>query len=271
MTITRMTFIAALVLAATAVVADGHDGAKAAIEAAVAGEHRTDRYAARDDARHPIEVLSFFGVEPDSTVVEVWPSGGWWTEILAPLLRNEGAYYAAHWPADSGRSYASAAIERFKTKMGESPELYDQVINARIGGDDPDNVPDGVADVVITVRALHNFMADDSAGKMFGEFHRVLKPGGVLGVVQHRGDPDKPQDPNARSGYVTEAAVIAMAEQAGFKLEGSAEINANPKDTRDHPEGVWTLPPSSRLDDTDDGPKYRAIGESDRMTLKFVK
>jgi predicted methyltransferase len=247
------------------------DATRAALETVLAGGHRTAQFAERDGERHPLETLSFFGLRKDMTVVEVWPSGGWYTEILAPVLRESGTYYAAHWPGSSTRSYVPAAIERFTAKMAAAPEVYDEVAMARIGGDDPDNVPDGTADLVLTFRAVHNWMGDGVAQRMFDEMFRVLKPGGMLGVVQHRGDPTVAQDPEAGSGYVTEAWVSALARNAGFEVVASSEVNANPADTRDHPEGVWTLPPNSRLDDTEDGPKYRAIGESDRMTLLFMK
>lgn len=230
------------------------------LKAAVAAEHRSVGNVARDAARHPYETLSFFGIKPTDTVVELAPGGGWYTEILAPYLRDAGQLYAA----DGGSA-------RFKAKM-ESMGLYGKV---KITTFDPakgllDIAPPGSADAVLTFRNVHNWMSQGKAQDVFNAAFKALKPGGVLGVEEHRLPAARAQDAKAPSGYVHEATVIKFAEAAGFKLAGRSEINANPKDTADHPEGVWTLPPTYALKDKDRA-KYQAIGESDRMTLKFVK
>jgi predicted methyltransferase len=241
------------------------------LEAALAGEHRSERNKARDQFRHPRETLEFFGLRSDMTVVEIWPGGGWYSEVLAPVLRENGKFFAAHWPVDSPRSYVPAALQRYREKLASAPEAYDGVIMTHIGPGSWEMVEAGSADLVLTFRSVHNWMAEGNAQDFFDAFYAALKPGGILGVVQHRGDPAALQDPKAASGYVTEAWVLSLASTAGFETLSSSEINANPSDLRSYPEGVWTLPPNSRLKDTPDGPKYEAIGESDRMTLKFRK
>ncbi|MFT7723063.1 MAG: methyltransferase [Roseateles sp.] len=230
------------------------------LRAAVADGHRSVGNVARDAWRHPYETLAFFGVRPTDTVVELAPGGGWYTEILAPYLREQGQLYAA----DGGSA-------RFKAKM-DSLAVYGKV---RITAFDPargliDIAPPGSADVVLTFRNVHNWMAGGSAQAVFDAAFKALKPGGTLGVEEHRLPASRPQDPKAGSGYVQEAAVIRFAEAAGFRLAGRSEVNANPRDTADHPEGVWTLPPTLALKDRDRA-RYQALGESDRMTLKFVK
>ena len=247
---------ATLVLAAAGAQAQAAD----ALKAAVAADHRTVGNVARDVYRHPYETLSFFGIKPTDTVVELSPGGGWYTEILAPYLRDAGQLYAA----DGGSA-------RFKAKM-DSMGVYAKV---RITAFDPgkgllDIAPPGSADAVLTFRNVHNWMGAGKAQDVFNAAFKALKPGGVLGVEEHRLPASRPQQAQAPSGYVQEATVIKFAEAAGFKLAGRSEINANPKDTADHPEGVWTLPPTYALKDKDRA-KYQAIGESDRMTLKFVK
>jgi len=230
------------------------------LKAAVAADNRLVGNVARDAARHPYETLSFFGIKPTDTVVELAPGGGWYTEILAPYLRESGQLYAA----DGGSV-------RFKAKM-ESMGVYSKVKITTFDANKGllDIAPAGTADVVLTFRNVHNWRKAGQAQGMFQGFFKVLKPGGVLGVEEHRLPASRPQDPKAASGYVHEAVVIKFAENAGFKLAGRSEVNANPKDTADHPDGVWTLPPTYALKDKDRA-KYQAIGESDRMTLKFVK
>ena len=236
-----------------------------------AGDHRSAENSARDVYRHPVETLEFFGIEPDMTVVEIWPSGGWYTEIIAPYLNAEGTYIAAHWDPDSEMEFVRKGVEGFQAKLAERPELYG---NTKMGVLMPPEIwsiaPAGSADMVVTFRSIHNWMPRGYTEDMFAEFYKVLKPGGVLGVVEHRGDPAVEQDPKAASGYVNEAYAIALAEAAGFVLEGKSEINANPADTKDYDTGVWTLPPTLRKKD-EDKEKYLAIGESDRFTLKFRK
>lgn len=245
----------------------------AAVQAAVDGKGRTPENVKRDAYRHPAQTLSFFGVEPGKTVVEITPGGGWYSEILAPLLRDKGTYVAAvvdpmAVAEGKGRDYQQRGKDGLETKFAAAPALYGK---AKVVGYDP-NAPkfgaDNSADVVLTFRNVHNWRSANQAEGMFKGFYNVLKPGGVLGVVEHRAKADVPADD--KSGYVGQAQVIAMAEAAGFKLAGSSEINANPRDTKDHPNGVWTLPPVNNHDAADDA-KYKAIGESDRMTLRFVK
>ena len=236
------------------------------------GNHRSVAHRARNADRHPAETLTFFGIQPDMTVVEITPGGGgWYTEILAPFLRDQGKLYAANYDPDSEVGYYRRNADAFREKLEAQPELYDQVEITVF--DPPDKLrmaPDGTADMVLTFRNFHNWMEEGSQTYAAAAMYKVLKPGGVLGVVQHRASPDEEQDPAAESGYVREDYLIQQLEALGFELAGRSEINANPKDTRDHPEGVWTLPPGYELGD-EDRAKYQAIGESDRMTLKFIK
>jgi predicted methyltransferase len=237
--------------------------ADAALAALVDGLQRSDANKARDRYRHPLQVLNFFGVKADSNVVEIEPGrAGFWAEILAPYLKARGRYTAS---GDAARD-----ITPLKVKIAASPELYGKTIMTEFTGGDQDIAPPGSADFVLTFRNIHDWMRDGTADAAFRAFFRALKPGGVLGLEDHRGRPDQPQDPQAKSGYVRQDYAIALAEKAGFRLIGSSEINANPKDTKDYPEGVWTLPPTYRLKDQD-REKYEAIGESDRFVLKFQK
>jgi predicted methyltransferase len=243
----------------------------AALEAALAGANRTPEYAARDNWRHPLETLTFFGIAPDQTVVEISPGGGWYSEILAPYLRDEGTYIAAGWDPESPVPFIAKAAASYQEKLSASPEFYDKVqVTVFMPPEKAEAAPPGSADLVLTFRNIHNWMPRDSQGPMFAAMYAALKPGGVLGVVEHRGDSSVPQDPKAASGYVNEETAIEMIEAVGFVFEAKAEINANSADTKDHPEGVWTLPPTLRLKDQDRD-KYLAIGESDRFTLRFKK
>ncbi len=241
------------------------------IESVLKGEHRPQKNKARDQYRHAKKTLKFFGLENNMTVVEIWPGGGWYTEILAPLLRNNGQLYAAHFSSDSEVAYFKKSLATFNKKIGETPNIYDQLSVTTL---QPPNhleiAPENSADRVFTFRNVHNWMKGGQALTVFKAMFRALKPGGVLGIVEHRGIEDQPQDPTATSGYVTEAYVKDLAKQSGFVFIGSSEINANPNDSKNHPKGVWTLPPSLRLKEVDQE-KYLAIGESDRMTLKFAK
>jgi len=243
----------------------------AALDAALAGGHRSAANRARDVYRHPKETLAFFGLRQDMTVVELWPgTGGWYTEVLAPVLNEKGTYYAAHInPAESPQP-AQDGLKAYRAKLAANPDVYRKVVVTALGANALEIAPAGSADLVVTFRNIHNWMGREWATKAFEAVFRALKPGGVLGVVEHRGNPAVPQDPKAASGYVNEDYAIQLIEAAGFKLIGRSEINANPKDTKDYEKGVWTLPPAYRLGDKD-REKYAAIGESDRMTLKFVK
>lgn len=237
-----------------------------ALKAAIAGAHRSPAAVARDAHRHPYETLTFFGIKPNMTVVELVPSGGWYTEILAPYLRDKGKLIGAGQPVDTDR-YGMA----FKKKLDSNPALYDKVGIALFNPPSQYDLgkPNSV-DMVLTFRNVHNWMGhgDDNVKLAFKKIFEVLKPGGVLGVTDHRLPESRPADP--KSGYVHQSYVIKMAESAGFKLAAKSEINANPKDTADHNKGVWALPPTLANKDVDRD-KYLAIGESDRMTLKFVK
>jgi predicted methyltransferase len=244
------------------------------LAATIEGPHRTPEERARDVWRNPAETLSFFGVAPDMTVVEVWPGGGWYTKILAPYLRaGGGVYYAAQVdPRDGGA--AAEAVSRFKAEYSD-PALYGEIRVTTLGAGPV--APDGTADVVLTFRNVHNWIAAGVAADHFASFYRALRPGGVLGVVDHRAEEDMAETKGA-TGYVKESTVKALAEAVGFEFVASAEINANPNDTKDHPFGVWTLPPVRRSGAVAgietpgfDPARYEAIGESDRMTLKFRK
>ncbi len=236
---------------------------------AIAGPWREEANRARDVYRHPQATLEFFRVGSRDRVIEISPGAGWYTEILAPYLRGSGAYIAAtaSAPADSGGGKRNAAL---KAKLAAHPALYDRAQYLEYDGKQPSLGAPGSADVVLTFRNVHNWVAGDNADAYFKAFYDVLKPGGVLGVVDHRAKPDTSLEAMKKSGYLTEALVIDLATRAGFRLDASSEVNANPKDNADHPNGVWTLPPTNRHDKQDDA-KYQAIGESDRMTLRFVK
>jgi predicted methyltransferase len=262
-------------------VAANAEGAAPAIEAlldeAIAGDHRSPEERARDADRHPKETLLFFGLAPDMTVVEVWPGGGWYTNILAPVLKRGGGVYIAAGLDPEASERARAAAAAFEAKVKSAPELYGNVV---IGALAPGRTiaSDGSADLVLTFRNVHNWLAGGTAEANFATFFRALKPGGVLGVVEHRAKGDASPEEEKASGYVREETVKALALAAGFEFEAASEINANPNDTKDHPFGVWTLPPTRRssavagVEDTGfDRAKYDAIGESDRMTLKFRK
>lgn len=236
---------------------------------AIAGSWRDPANRARDDYRHPQGTLEFFRVGSRARVIEISPGAGWYTEILGPYLRGSGAYIAATAaaPADSGGGKRNAAL---KAKFAADPAHYDRAQYLEYDGKAPSLGAPGSADVVLTFRNVHNWVAGDSADAYFKAFHEVLKPGGVLGVVDHRAKPDTSLDAMKKSGYLTEELVIDLATRAGFRLDARSEVNANAKDDTDHPNGVWTLPPTNRHDKKD-AAQYRAIGESDRMTLRFVK
>mgnify|MGYP000227021133 CR=1 FL=1 len=242
------------------------------LEAVLASPHRSEANRARDVYRHPAATLRFFDVEPQMSVVEIWPGGGgWYTEVLAPYLKGCGKYFAASFDPDSEVPFYRLNAEKFAQKLAADPEHYSEVKLMVL--QPPDQMviaAPGSVDRVLTFRNVHNWMKAGHAEKVFAAMYRALKPGGILGVVEHRAAPDTVQDIRAESGYVSEAHVLQLATQAGFKLMDRSEINDNPKDDREHPAGVWTLPPSLRLGD-EGREYYLAIGESDRMTLKFIK
>ena len=246
-----------------------------ALDDAMSGEHRSAENKARDKYRHPRETLAFFGFRSDMTVVEIWPGGGWYTEILAPALKENGKLYAVHYSVNPPYSYQRRYFGAFLTKAGESPDVYRDVIVTAMDFPYQLNIaPSGAADLVVTFRNAHNWVSsgyhEASAQLAFQAMFDVLKPGGVLGIVDHRWPDAENEDPHAEDGYVSEERLIALAEAAGFEFAGRTDINRNSKDTHSHPEGVWTLPPSLALGE-EDQEKYLAIGESDRLTIKFVK
>jgi predicted methyltransferase len=234
------------------------------------GPQRSERNVVRDPYRHPVETLLFFGVRPESTVVEILPgSGGYYMEILAPYLAEKGRYIAANRDELAVSPYKEDH-QKLLARLAAEPALYGKVLVTKFNGDRHEIAPPGSADFVLTFRNLHNWIERGEVEAALRAFHKALKPGGVLGVVDHRGRTDQTQEAQMKSGYVREDVAIALIEKAGFRLAGRSEVNANPKDTKDYPEGVWTLPPTYRLKDVDRA-KYAAIGESDRFTLKFVK
>jgi predicted methyltransferase len=238
------------------------------LAAAIAGPQRSEGNRARDVHRHPQQTLEFFGVGPDMRVLEIRPGGGWYTEILAPYLREQGALAVAI-PSAEGRR--ARYRQRFLDLQRERPDVLGAA--EVVTFDPPETLEleaDGSYDMIVTFRNTHNMVGDDAAEAAFAAFFRALRPGGILGVVQHRAAPDADPATSAEQGYLPEAYVVRTAEAAGFQLEESSEINANPEDTRDHPEGVWTLPPVLRLGE-EDRERYEAVGESDRMTLRFRK
>lgn len=244
----------------------------AVLDRVLAGDHRSAANRARDAWRHPRETLEFFGLRQDMTVLEIWPGGGgWYTEVLAPALRERGRYVAAGFDPATDSQYMQKGIKDFADKLASRPDLYDRVtVTALQHPGTMSPVPDGSVDMVLTFRNLHNWMARDAAQEMLAAMYRALKPGGILGLVEHRAAPSEPQDPRAKSGYVRTDYAIALAEAAGFELLGQSEINANPKDTRNHPNGVWSLPPTFRGGEAERD-RFAAIGESDRMTLRLRK
>ncbi|HWK35791.1 class I SAM-dependent methyltransferase [Sphingomonas sp.] len=268
----RMLVIGAIGSVAVAV-ASVATGAPATLQsdlaAAVAAPSRTPANTARDRYRHPAETLAFFAVKPSDTVVEIWPSGGWYTEILAPYVAGKGTYWGVGpWPK---------GVDGLRGLQEKDAALYGAIKLAAFPADaDMPRVPDGTADVVLTFRNVHNWRMGyqrggiDYAPDAFRQMFAMLKPGGTLGVVDHRLPENADAARERSSGYVKVSTVRQLAEAAGFVFDGASEVNANPRDTADWPDGVWTLPPSYRLKDVDRA-KYAAIGESDRMTLRFRK
>jgi predicted methyltransferase len=241
------------------------------LQKAVDAPHRADS-SKRDGARHPYETLSFFQVEPHHSVVEISPGGkGWYTEILAPYLKAKGVFYAAQYNPKTDSAYRQRNLKAFSEKLAANPELYSKVKVTVF--DPPEHLaiaPEASVDRILTFRNLHNWhnAGEDTMNKIFAHFYSSLKPGGMLGIIDHR--LPESVDKDARGGYVKQSYVVELAKKAGFKLAGKSEINANAKDTADHPKGVWTLPPTLNMGE-ENRDKYQAIGESDRFTLLFVK
>ncbi|WP_414819826.1 class I SAM-dependent methyltransferase [Sphingomonas sp. Root710] len=255
--------------AATALIALAPTAAQAkgdpVIAKAIADPARSEANRARDIYRHPVETLAFFEVKPGQTVIEYYPGGGWYTEILAPALRGKGRYVAMPPSSERGLAAVKTMLDKNKERFGDV-EVYPFSATA------PLTFPAGTADRVLTFRNVHNLLmqGEDVAAKAFADFYAALKPGGILGVTDHRLPETMDSALEKKSGYIKKSTVVRLATAAGFKLMGESQVNSNPKDTHDWPEGVWTLPPTFRLGDVDRA-KYQAIGESDRMTLKFVK
>jgi len=269
----RMKKLAQIVLAATLGVTASYASADA-ISDAVTSDIRSDKAKVRDEYRNPQQTLRFFGLKPNMTVVEISPGGGWYADILYSVVKENGKYVAAHFYVDEETSgYYKKSVEGFKEKMKPGMKYE----GAELTAFDPMKALDiseaGSADMVLTFRNVHNWYmrnGDEGIDNAFGAFFKALKPGGVLGVVEHELPESADDEAMKKSGYMKRSYVVAAAEKAGFVLEASSDVNANPMDSADHPKGVWTLPPRLALDD-EDREKYMAIGESNRMTLKFTK
>lgn len=237
------------------------------LEQAITGEHRSAKNKARDEFRHPKETLEFFGFKSTMTVVEITPGGGWYTEILAPAVKGKGKFYGAHYPDTGEDNYFSKSRKALVKKLASDAVFSEVELTNFVPRQASELAPAGSADLVLTFRNLHNWR-DAGVEQAFKDAYKALKKGGVLGVVEHR----LPEgvDPKKAKGYVSQSKTIEQAKAAGFTLVASSEVNANTKDTAVYPKGVWTLPPVLALKEQDKA-KYMAIGESDRMTLKFVK
>ncbi len=243
----------------------------ARIEKAAAGSHRSEENRARDKYRHPVETLSFFGLEPSMTVVELSPGTGWYTEIIAPVVRDEGKLVIGNAVVVSPEHYTAGMVAKLSALFESHPDIFDKVDVGIFAP--PERIelgPAESAEMVVSFRSIHGWISAGLTDQAFGAVYDVLKPGGIFGVVQHRAAKDVEPIESAKTGYVPEAYVIELAEAAGFELVDRSDINANPKDTHDHEHGVWSLAPSYRAGDTD-REKFEEIGESDRMTLKFRK
>lgn len=268
----RICLLASSIALFAAPAVSAQDSTGALLDRALTGEYRSETNRLRDKYRHPRETLLFFGLRPDMTVVEIWPGGGWYSEILGPVLRERGKYYLAHYAIENPKvaGWQREVREKQQATVARQAALYGNPVFTSFGP--PEHLaiaPAGSADLVLTFRNVHNWSSQRADQAAFQAFFDALKPGGILGVVEHRARPGTSFERMVKTGYMTEAYVIGLAEKAGFKLVEKSEINANPLNTTDHPNGVWTLPPMmrGRLDPE----KYAAIGESDRMTLKFRK
>lgn len=265
----RVTLLAAPLLASLLLAAPALAAAvDPALSAAIASPDRNPKLIARDAARHPAEELTFFGLSAQSNVVEIWPGGGYWTEILAPYLAAHGQYTMAL--AGSADAEESASTKHLHELVAAHKASYGTVHESLLDAKHFELAPPGSADLVLTFRNLHNWMEAGIAEKVLAACFRALKPGGTLGIEAHRGRTDQPQDPKAESGYVREDYAKALATAAGFEFAGSSEILANPRDTKDYPKGVWTLPPTLTLGEQDRA-RYLAIGEADNFVLRFKK
>jgi predicted methyltransferase len=245
------------------------------VGALIKGKWRSDENIARNRYRHPAQTLAFFGIKPTMTVIEIWPGAGWYSEILAPYLRDQGHYIVAvKAPTETGdddtRETASKQNQTLRDKFAARPDIYGQPVLIEFNSAAPELGAPGSADAVVTFRNVHNWVMAGNEAQMFEAFFEVLKPGGILGVVDHRAAENTSLEQVKNTGYLPEQYVIGLALKAGFQLDARSEINANPDDLKNYPKGVWTLPPTLREGDVD-RKKYLKIGESDRMTLRFVK
>lgn len=261
-------------------VKEDREAVRNAIQAAANGDHRSAENIARNEYRHPVETLDFFGLKRDMTVAELWPGGGWYTEVLAPVLHEDGKLIAANFDPETDVEYQARMAESYLEKLADNPAVYGDVSVVPFDPPRRTHLGDpGSVDMVVTFRNLHSWINAGAPESVFRAALEVLRPGGTFGVVQHRARPDAEAEESAQRGYVPESYVIELAERVGFQLEGKSEINANPADDGNHQYGVWTLPPSFRAcreieDDTEREnceADFREIGESDRMTLRFVK
>ena len=266
----RSTAAAALLCLALLSATAPSGAAELTLEQAMHAPSRSPDFVARDPARHPVEELRFFGVTPRSSVVEIWPGGGYWTEILAPFLHDRGALrLAVDVPNGEPEGQNFAIGLKFAGRLEADPADYDRIRYGFFGAKQSDLAPNS-ADVVLTFRNLHNWVNQGDAMRLLAAIYHALKPGGILGIEDHRGNPRLSQDPKARLGYLRQDYAVALVERAGFQLVATSEIDANPRDTADYPRGVWALPPSYALGDTDRA-RYQAIGEADNFVLKFRK
>ena len=240
-----------------------------ALAAALANPARSPASVARDSVRHPVEELTFFGIKPTMSVIELWPGGGYWTDILGTYLNPHGHYTIAL-PPPSGDGEDSKQAQSLRARLAAEKDRVGTVNETTLGRDHFNLAPAGSADLVLTFRNLHNWMDGGYADEAMAAIFKALKPGGILGMEEHRGLNDQPQDPKAKNGYVRQDYAIALAKKAGFVVVASSEINANPRDTKNWPNGVWSLPPSFFEGDKDRA-KYAAIGEADNFVIKFRK
>ena len=262
--------LAAAGLIASCVSTGGRETTATALDLILAGNQRPAADRSRDPYRHPKDTLLFFGIRPRTRVLEIWPESGWYTAIIAPLVQAKGRYIAGVMAPDPGSRFLTARGADYRRLLSSRPGAYGAVKVATFPLDGADAVPPGSVDMVLSFRNLHEWMALGHAQQALATIYRALAPGGVFGVVDNRGDPAVPQDPMAKNGYVGQDYAIRLIEAAGFRLVATSEVNANPKDTKNYPCGVWALPPDYRLGNIDRA-RYEAIGESDRFTLKFIK
>lgn len=268
--LTLLGLLAGTALLSGCATTSGRETTAGDLDVILAASQRPPEDRARDGFRHPKETLLFFGIRPWTRVLQVWPEAGWYTKIIAPLVHARGQYYAGVMAPDPRSRFLTARLASYRRLLASRPDLYGRVTVVTFPLDGRDVLAPGSVGMVLSFRDLHEWMALGDAQQALATIYRALAPGGVFGVVDNRGDPAVPQDPRAKSGYVRQDYAIRMIEAAGFTLVATSEVNANPRDTKNYPAGVWALPPDYRLGNIDRA-RYEAIGESDRFTLKFVK